>query len=116
MIIIPIKKVNIWLPLVPTSATMLSNHSAWCGKASYHQLGSEIHQTGYNDVGGEIQFGQIERNPWLIQQFTGDNEGNVIMRIDNWNQLPGAVTAIEVSIDQVRYTVLNWVIGVNPGY
>ena len=80
----------------------------WVGKSSFHKFGSLVSQVGYNDVGHELQFGQIERNPWLIQQFTGDTNGDVVMRLDNGNELPGAPASVEVTADGDFRAVLSW--------
>jgi hypothetical protein len=86
---------------------LLWGRKQWVG--SNDPTGTRVYQSGYNDIGGFQQFGQIERNPWLIQQFTGDNEGNVIMRLVNWAELTGAPATQEVSIDGLFHTVLTWV-------
>jgi hypothetical protein len=69
-----------------------------------------IYQAGYNDVGFEVQFGQIERNTWLIQQFTADLDDLIVLRMDgNNNNITGAPATLEVSVDGLFHTTLTWV-------
>lgn len=74
-----------------------------------HSINSgALHQVGYNDLGSGIQFGQIERSGFDIQQFTADENDEVVMRLVGNAQLPGALASQEVSIDGLFYTVLEW--------
>jgi hypothetical protein len=84
------------------SELLLWSRKQWVGNTG-------VYLAGYGDVGYEVQFGQIERNPWLIQQFTADLDDNVTMRLDNWAELPGAPATQEVSVDGLFHTVLTWV-------